>query len=481
MRTSQMSEDIQHLCRTFLLHDGAGMTDGQLLECFVTQREDATFAALVRRHGPMVWGVCRRVLGSHHDAEDAFQATFLVLVRKAASVVPRDMLANWLYGVAHQTALNARATAARRRTHERQVAEMPEPAVEEQDLCRDVQSVLDQELSRLPDRYRAAIVLCDLEGKTRREAAHLLGAPEGTLSARLTRGRAMLAKRLTRRGVGVAGAALGVMLSQKVATAGVPTSVVSSTIKAASHFAAGHRAATSVISAKAAILTEGVLKSMLLTKLKAAAAVLMVVGLSVLGLAMLSTRDTGAVAQTGPPMVAQLGDPEHAGKGKKAPEGKKMDFDFHQNIPLSERKIELFPAATVTRTEKKGLVLSLKITNSSSDDIKTMMAYEWHGGLWPPTSLYAIATPEKGKKVRAFMPVYRAGRDQIAPPSVTIGPGKSIDVELRMDWDGTGSVIGIPLIQAPGKYTVRFALVFEVAGKQQYVSTTANVVELLPK
>src|SRR5262245_42904641 len=114
MATSQMSEVLQQLRRAVLLRDGAGLTDGQLLEGYLSRRDEAALAALVRRHGPMVWGVCRRVLRNHHDAEDAFQATFLVLVRKAAAVVPREMVANWLYGVAHRTALKARATTANR-------------------------------------------------------------------------------------------------------------------------------------------------------------------------------------------------------------------------------------------------------------------------------------------------------------------------------------------------------------------------------
>src|SRR5262249_40853037 len=149
--------------------------------CFLERRDEAALAALVKRHGPMVWGVCRRLL-SHHDAEDAFQATFLVLVRKAASVVPRRMVGNWLYGVAHHTALQARRTAARRKARERQVTEMPEPAVTDQDLWRDLRPLLDEALSRLPDKYRAVIVLCDLEGKTRRETAGQLGVPEGTVA-----------------------------------------------------------------------------------------------------------------------------------------------------------------------------------------------------------------------------------------------------------------------------------------------------------
>ena len=110
MATGQTSEFIQHLRRAVLLRDGAGLTDAQLLADYFSRRDEAALAALVRRHAPMVWGVCRRVLRNHHDAEDAFQATFLVLVRKATAIVPRQMVANWLYGVAHQTALNARAT-----------------------------------------------------------------------------------------------------------------------------------------------------------------------------------------------------------------------------------------------------------------------------------------------------------------------------------------------------------------------------------
>src|SRR5262249_17955767 len=158
---------------------------GQLLDSYIRTREEAAFAALVHRHAPMVWGVCRRVLHRHQDAEDAFQATFLVLVRKAASIVPRGLVANWLYGVAHQTAWKARATNARRQTREKQVTAMPEPTVEQPDLWNDLRPLLDQELNRLPDKYRAVIVLCDLEGKTRKEAARHFHVPEGTVASRL--------------------------------------------------------------------------------------------------------------------------------------------------------------------------------------------------------------------------------------------------------------------------------------------------------
>ena len=168
MATGQLNGVIQHLRGAMLLRDGAGLTDGQLLTDYISSHDEAALAALVKRHGPMVWGVCRRVLSNYHDAEDAFQATFLVLVRRAASIASRELLANWLYGVAHQTAMKARATAAKRKGRERQVADMPEPAVFEQDQWSDLQPLLDQELSRLPDIYRVVIVLCDLEDAARR-------------------------------------------------------------------------------------------------------------------------------------------------------------------------------------------------------------------------------------------------------------------------------------------------------------------------
>jgi RNA polymerase sigma factor (sigma-70 family) len=148
-----MAELIQQLRRTVLLRDGAGSTDGQLLEEYISRRDEAALAALVQRHGPMVLGVCRRILGSYHDAEDAFQATFLVLVRKATSVRPREMVVNWLYGVAHQTALKARATVRIRKGRERQVVQMPEPAASEPAQWDELLPVLDEELSRLPDNY----------------------------------------------------------------------------------------------------------------------------------------------------------------------------------------------------------------------------------------------------------------------------------------------------------------------------------------
>ncbi len=274
MATNQLNRVIETLRLAALAGDGAGRTDGQLLDSYIQKQEEAAFAALVRRHGPMVWGVCRRMLRGYQDAEDAFQATFLVLVRKASSIRPPEMVANWLYGVAHLTALRARANTARRRGREREVTAMPEPAHQPRELWDDLRPLLDQELSRLPDKYRAVIVLCDLEGKTRKEAARHFRLPEGTVATRLATARAMLAKRLGRSGLVMSGAMVGVMLSGQVSSASMPASVASTTIKAASLFAAGHAATGGVISLKAVALAEGVIKSMLLSKLKMTTAVL---------------------------------------------------------------------------------------------------------------------------------------------------------------------------------------------------------------
>ncbi|VTR97047.1 sigma-70 family rna polymerase sigma factor : RNA polymerase sigma factor, sigma-70 family OS=Singulisphaera acidiphila (strain ATCC BAA-1392 / DSM 18658 / VKM B-2454 / MOB10) GN=Sinac_6419 PE=4 SV=1: Sigma70_r2: Sigma70_r4_2 [Gemmata massiliana] len=202
-------------------------SDGQLLESYVHCHDAASFATLVRRHGPMVWGVCRRLLGDHHDAEDAFQATFLVLVGRPDAVVPRSRVAGWLYGVAYKIALKARGRTCRRRTRERLGLELPEPVAPVETDWSDLRPVLDRELSRLPERYRDAVLLCDVAGETYADAARRLGCPEGTLAARLSRGRALLAARLSRRGIALTVSALAAALPV-AAEAGVPPSRVRS-------------------------------------------------------------------------------------------------------------------------------------------------------------------------------------------------------------------------------------------------------------
>jgi RNA polymerase sigma factor (sigma-70 family) len=263
-----MNNVLRHLQRAALLPDGAGLTDSQLLDAFVVNRNETAFEALVRRHGPLVLGVCRRVLGNRHDAEDAFQATFLVLVRKAASLKRPGLVGHWLYGVAYRTALKARNMNARRRAREGEMAR-PEQAPEA--VWQDLLPVLDRELNGLPGHYRIPVVLCDLEGLTRKEAARRLNVPEGTLSGRLTKARRLLGKRLTRHGLALSGGVLATVLARHAAAACVPHPLLRSTTAGALRMAAGEAAAVSI---KVAALVEGVLKGMLLTRLTIATFVL---------------------------------------------------------------------------------------------------------------------------------------------------------------------------------------------------------------
>jgi RNA polymerase sigma factor (sigma-70 family) len=256
----------------------AETTDTELLRRFLENREEAAFAALVERHGPMVLGVCRHLVPNGADADDAFQATFLVLVRRAASIRKPQLLGNWLYGVAHRVAARARVQAARRRDRERPEIEMiaADPSRE----ASEWNPVLHEELKHLPEKYRAPVVLCYIQGKTNQEAAQLLAWPVGTVKGRLTRARELLRKRLTRRGVSLSVGALTAALQPSASSAAVPAVLMDSTVRAAMLVAAGPVAVAGV-STPVAALTKGVLQTMFLTRLATVSSI--VVGVSLLG------------------------------------------------------------------------------------------------------------------------------------------------------------------------------------------------------
>src|SRR5260370_19019466 len=193
MVAMQFSKVVRQLRGALAHQDTADRADADLWGRYVQDRDEAAFEGLVRRHGPMVMGVCRRILCNEQDAEDAFQATFFVLVRRAASLLSPSTLANWLHGVAYRTALEARSAAARRRAREATV--LPRTVMPE-DPWAELWPVLDQELGRLAEKYRAVVVLCDLEGKTRKEVARQRRRGEGTVASRLARGRSILGKPL---------------------------------------------------------------------------------------------------------------------------------------------------------------------------------------------------------------------------------------------------------------------------------------------
>src|SRR5579871_582129 len=232
------------------------LSDRQLLEQFLIQREEAAFVALLQRHGPMVLQVCRRVQGNDHDAEDVLQATFLLLARKAGSIRKPESLASWLHGVAQRLAMKARSQESRRQAIERRAADMRSTGQVSDATWRELQRTLDEALRHVPEKYRLPLVICYLEGKTQEEAARQLRCPLGTVRSRLARGRERLKTVLERRGVCLSAAALTAGLAASAPSATVPPLLIQTTARAAIAFGAGKAAAT-LVSARAAALVEG--------------------------------------------------------------------------------------------------------------------------------------------------------------------------------------------------------------------------------
>jgi RNA polymerase sigma-70 factor (ECF subfamily) len=237
--------------------------DGQLLERYVKYGDEAAFTALVQRYGPLVLGVCQRVLQHAHDAEDAFQATFIVLARRAASLDGSGSLANWLHSVAYRTAVKARSLAARRQVHERQVEAMPAVEDDPEVLWSDLRPVLDEELERLPEKYRAPLVMCCLQGKSHQEAARELGWPIGSMSRRMSRARELLRQRLTKRGVALSAGLLLFLMSKKARAELVSECLVTQTTQTAVSYGVGQTATVVGSSSRAIQLAREMLRSQL--------------------------------------------------------------------------------------------------------------------------------------------------------------------------------------------------------------------------
>lgn len=299
MANGQLTTVLGHIRKMIGLRSAADLVDAELLARFVDRQDGVAFDQLVERYGPMVLGVCRRVLRDAHEAEDAFQATFLVLVRKAAAL-RRGPLGGWLYGVAYRIAVRARADAARRQAREREAIEMKQDAVTTDASPHELRDVLDEELQRLPAKYRAPLVLCYLLGKSNEEAARELGCPLGSMWWRLNRAQELLRERLTRRGVTMPAALMGTVLTETAASAAVPTALRTTTVQAGLAWLAGP-AAAGVAWARATTLAEGLLRSMFWGKVRMIGG--LVLSLSFLGVAV------GLIfphAAAEPPSVAQV-------------------------------------------------------------------------------------------------------------------------------------------------------------------------------
>jgi len=321
MANQQLNAVLLHVRRLATL-SGCPLSDRELLDRFVTSKDEGAFAALVQRHGPMVMNVCRRVLRNFQDAEDACQATFLLLVRKASSIRKRDSAASWLHGVAYRVARNLSREIGRRHVREQLVPHIPDCASMDNLTWREVQVALDQELNRLPERYQGPLVLCYLEGKTRDQAARHLGWSLGTLRGRLERGRKLLPSRMVRRGLTLSAALLGSAVAPQV-TATVPTKFVTATVDAAMWMAAGKTLPGNLVSAQVLALTKGGLKIMGMTKVRMTALFLALggaLGAGAGGLTLATQNDAAALAQgTSPSPAAVNSGPAPAGDEEKAP------------------------------------------------------------------------------------------------------------------------------------------------------------------
>jgi RNA polymerase sigma factor (sigma-70 family) len=412
MASGHLNGVISYLRRTFGAPEAGEKTDRQLLRSFAEDRDEAAFAELVRRHAAMVLAVCRRVLRDGPDADDAFQATFLVLARKAAAGGWHDSVGSWLHEVAYRSAMKARVDAARRRVHESRVPDMPsiEPHVDASH--QELRAVLDEELRRLPEKYRAPLVLCYLEGKTNDEAAQQLGWTKGTVSGRLARARDLLRGRLSRRNFALSAGLFAAALSQEAAPAAVPAALLDSTIKAALLAPAAQAAAVGV---PAAALAEGVLQTMHATKVKLAFVFLLTLGLIGSGAGIvgyrLATGDAAVVAKVVP-------GPETGVK----PEGPKAS----EPAIKDGLSVTVLPERTVFAVDQP-LAFKLTFKNVSKETFLLFDAawtYDYGvrffgvpaGGPWSATSVRNVDRP---------------------PPDVSdskaLAPGASLDVKLLLD------------------------------------------------
>jgi RNA polymerase sigma factor (sigma-70 family) len=310
MAGTRPAQVFQYL-RTLLSARGTDpSSDEQLLQRFVDQRDEAAFTALLQRHGPVVLGVCRRLLADPHDVEDAFQATFLVLARRAGAVARRERVGSWLFGVAYRIAARLRGQVVRRRVRQRQLSDSPAREEQPEIVGREARGILDEEVQRLPEKYRTPFILCHLRGLTQEEAAHELGCPKGTVASRVMRACQRLRARLSRRDLTIPPTLFGTLLGAEVAEAALPGALAGATVTAACAFASGRHEATGAASARVLMLCRKNLEELMLARIKhVVAAVLTVV-----------VAGTGAVLayQARPPV------PPEAAKGpeKNAPEAK---------------------------------------------------------------------------------------------------------------------------------------------------------------
>ncbi len=431
MAKQALANALRYMRRLTAADGGDGQDDAQLLRRFVARRDEAAFATLLERHAALVYGVCRQVLHNAHDAEDAFQATFLVLARKAASVRRRESLAAWLYRVALNLARTARARAARRQAHEREAALMPGTTADDP-ARRDWLPVLHEEVGRLPEKYRVPVVLCYLQAKTHDEAARQLGWPLGTVKGRLARARDLLRRRLVRRGLALTTAALAAALAEDAAAA-VPPALLGLTLRAALAFAAGGAVPGGATSAGAVTLAEGGLKTMAVTKLVLVLLVLSAAG----GLGSLFVLGG---ADNGPPAGGTA--PGAAGAPAPPPAGN----DFGPEVKGLRARVTL-PRDTFAVGEAVPVTYVVKNVSGHEQTL-------WHCGFWPN---HQVLVRDAAGKEPPLSELGRQRRQSFAP-----GGERDKNVPVAVPPGGEDAayekynLAALYDLSRPGRYTVQY-------------------------
>lgn len=365
---------------------GGGVSDGQLLERFVKERDETAFEVLVWRHGPMVLALGQRLLHNAHDAEDVLQATFLTLVRKASSIGDGESLSSWLYKVAYRIALRSQARAAKMKTEGRLLEEVPAPETADDSTWRELRSLLDAAIQRLPEKYRTAIILCDLQGKTHREAAEQLGCAVGTISTRVTRAREMLRKRLSHRGMALSLGVLSAALAQRIASA-MPAVLTAATVRAAASFVS-EGSTTGIVSANVVELIEGANQAMFMTRFKMAALLLLALGGVAVGVGVTARREAPAPATEPPPVEAAKSKTEKTPKETVTVRGRVLDPD---GKPVKDARL-YWPR--VPKTEPR-IGDEIEISQRAKSDVEGRFRFELPRSdihpEWPNVCLLAVA------------------------------------------------------------------------------------------
>jgi RNA polymerase sigma-70 factor (ECF subfamily) len=445
--SSDINRVVRHLRQALEGEGMAGLRDEQLLERFAGHHDEDAFTALVQRHGPLVLGVCRRVLHNVHDAEDAFQAAFLVLARRAGSIRKAGSMAAWMHAVAVRVARQLHADTLRRRHHEHN---LPPPEIRPPNpAAAELHAILDEELRRLPDRCRQAVLLCDLEGLTQDEAAAQLLVPRGTLKRRLEKGRALLRDRLTRRGLALAGGLVAAVAGAE-ASAAVHPPLIAHLPRAAALFAARQPVPLECASTQIVALAEGVLTAMFTAKLRIAAALLVLVIVTLSGAVVFAQHfatNEGAPPQpTGVAVQPAQPRPQpQPTRDKPAPGGE--DKKPAEPVKISAAAPDTPPKLAAVNGGE--FTIAFDFENTSKQDIV----------LWPYLSV--TVKDDNGKEVQRSRKIGRFGLRSDTESIlegikfVTLKPGEKHQIEVNLaNCFCAAEMIQAWRLPAAGKYTV---------------------------